>query len=149
MYQEDWKNAAYRRLKVLRRRCNSVTASNYQYYGAKGIKCLLEPQEFFEWYKCTKPKGNFTIGRKDHSKHYTIENIEWQSQSVQTKERNSRHGIPKSDKRESVEVLVSGSRKIFSSFNDAANYLGVSQPEISMMVAGKYKKPKHYRVRRL
>ena len=99
MYADPAKEEAYRRLKVIRQRCNRKAAPQYQFYGALGVRCLLGVEEFFAWYATKPAGGGWTIGRRDHTKHYTIDNLMWQTQSEQTKERNQRHGLPVKPKR--------------------------------------------------
>lgn len=151
MYKDPKRAEAYKRLKVIRQRCNRAAADNYKFYGAVGIKCLLPVHEFLEWFMRTKPssEGIWTIGRLDHNKNYTMDNIEWQLQKYQTSERNIRVGLPKYDKRIKVLVEKEGKDFIFSSKKEAAEFLGVSLTEIVLMTQNKYKKEKSYSVRRI
>lgn len=149
MFKEAWKNEAYRRLKTIRQRCSREGFLYYKSYGGRGIRCLIEVDEWFDFYKRTYPGQGWTVGRIDHSRHYSLDNIEWQLQSEQTRERNKRHGLPKYDKRISLIItFADGSEIEVASGQEAATLLKVPRAEISLMLANKYKKPKTYQVRR-
>lgn len=79
-------------------RCNNPNASDYKFYGAKGIKIEYTRAEFIRWYtkeikKFSKIK-NPTVGRIDHSKNYSLDNIEIQSWHDNVKEMVARNGSP-------------------------------------------------------
>lgn len=147
MYKDPWKNEAYRRLKVIRQRCNRKTHPMFAYYGGKGIKCLVSVEEFFQFFS-TKPEGAWTVGRIDHSKDYTLDNIEWQTAAEQLKERNARCGLPK-DPGFKIAIVRNNKEFVFNMQKDAAKFLGVSTAEITMILQGKYKKQKSYSARRI
>lgn len=148
MYKDPWKQEAYTRLKVIRQRCNRKGHIHYRYYGGKGVRCMLSVEEFFDFY-ATKPNGSWTVGRIDHSKDYTLDNIEWQTMQDQVKERNKRHGLPKNRSSKKVEVVTDGITTIFNSQQEAAKFLDISKSEVVMYLKGNYKKPKSYCIRRL
>jgi len=137
------------RLKQIRKRCNCKSDTGFKYYGAKGIKCLIPAQDFIAWYKATKPEVHMHIGRIDHSKNYTLDNIEWQTNRDNAIERNNRCGLPVSDPRKSICVVIGSKEHSFDSQKEAAKFLGVPRAEITLMLQNKYKKSKHYSVRRI
>ena len=65
-----------RRLSTLKHRCNNPNASDYKYYGGKGIKCLLSLEELkFIW---ARDLGDLmyrpTVDRIDSNGNYTLDN---------------------------------------------------------------------------
>ena len=87
-------NAIYRRYKMQRQRCNNPKNDDYKNYGAKGIKVEYSSREFIGWWlesikniKVKKP----VCGRIDHSRNYSLDNIEIQSASENSKEARKRN----------------------------------------------------------
>lgn len=66
-------------LHAIKQRCNNPNASHYEYYGGKGIKCLITEQEIkFLWfrdkaYEMVKP----SIDRENSNKDYTFKNCQF------------------------------------------------------------------------
>lgn len=85
--------AAYR---AIRQRCEQKTSVGYPFYGAKGIRVEFEKEEFVVWY-CEKlsqwdrPLRLASVGRIDHSKNYSMNNIEVQSRADNVREMHSRN----------------------------------------------------------
>lgn len=78
-------------------RCNNPKCERYEFYGAKGIRVKYTWEEFSNWYldniKLFKGKKP-SVGRIDHNKNYTLDNIEIQSIFDNVSDRNDRHGPP-------------------------------------------------------
>jgi len=71
----------YKRYANIRLACYCTTYPDYQHVGAKGIimdwsssRAFIEDIEAFLG-PC--PGAGYKLGRKDHSKNYTIKNLEW------------------------------------------------------------------------
>lgn len=115
-------------------RCNNKNSKTYKWYGAKGIKVNYARQEFIDWYiealKSFKYHGKArpSVGRIDHSKHYSLDNICMESVSSNAKERFYRCGhnlktLPRVGlfSKNTMECLA-----IFKSTKDCADYFDVS-----------------------
>lgn len=90
---------AYKTWKDQRNRCNNPNDPRHYCYGNKGIKVEYSSREFIFWYEneYTKIPAHWKrvqCGRKDHAKNYSLDNIQLESCSDNTKERNARLGNP-------------------------------------------------------
>ena len=62
-----------------RHRCDNPNASDYKYYGGKGIKVKYTSEGFFKWFK--KKRKNIplnikvNVDRLHHDKNYSLDNI--------------------------------------------------------------------------
>lgn len=141
MYKDPRKEEAYRRWKVIRYRCNNPNAMHYRYYGGKGIKMEIPSKDFIDWYLANKPADTsqkWTIGRIDHTKNYTLDNIEFLTASDNIKERNARAGLPKRNGL-AVEVYARKTGEYlhtFESQEDAASFLKISIATVSTLLSG-------------
>lgn len=134
---------AYRKFYRINARCSYPYHKSFVHYGAKGIKVEFSREEFIKWfvdvYKA-KNLRNPDVGRIDHSKNYTIENIELIEKSENTKERNLRLGNPHPKK--PVVCIDHKTNRIISRFEsaiDGAKILGVCQSSIWKVCNGKRK----------
>lgn len=86
------KHPSYKHLKACRQRCNNVNASNYKYYGGRGIKCLLTSSDIlFLWIRDNASLIiNPSLARENHNLNYTLQNCEFISKTKNVIERNSR-----------------------------------------------------------
>jgi hypothetical protein len=141
MYADPLMEEAYRRWKVIRYRCNNPKAMHYRYYGGKGIKMKIPSKTFIEWYLCNKPKDStkvWSIGRIDHDKDYTLDNISFITQSDNIKERNHRNGLPINENNKNAVVMIDKITGIiikqFFSQAEASKYLKLSNATITAMV---------------
>lgn len=78
-----------------RGRCYTKTNAKYQYYGARGIEVEYSSVEFVKWW-VKQLKTSFwkspTVGRIDHAKNYSFDNIKMEERSDNSKERMARIG---------------------------------------------------------
>ena len=77
-------------------RCENKKSSAYPYYGALGIKYLFNVRELIGWYVEQQSKKNLSkpsLGRIDHSKDYSFENLELIEVFDNIRECNYRIGI--------------------------------------------------------
>ncbi len=132
-----------------RRRCSNPKNSGYKTYGAKGIKVEYTSRQFIAWYleNIKKFKGKKpSVGRIDHSKNYTFDNIEIQSCSDNAKERCDRLGAfnYKGGIDTKIPVVVYLYRTmepivICDSFVEAARVCRASRTAVSAILRGEYK----------
>jgi hypothetical protein len=80
----------YARWKSMMQRCNDPGATNYQYYGAKGITVCQRWHEYAAFLadmgEC--PGQDMTLDRIDNSKGYELGNCRWVTQAVQNGNRS-------------------------------------------------------------
>ena len=125
------KKKAYKSWIDQRQRCNNPNDPGYKHWGAKGIVVEYSSKEFVEWYVKEYQKRESwvrpNVGRINHSKNYTLDNIELVECSDNVKERNKRLGNPQKSKPISFKNLETGEIKTFSSKREAARILGISR----------------------
>lgn len=136
-------------LRAQRSRCTNPNDHNYKNYGAKGIKVEYETRVFVGWYiknfiklKLKDP----TVGRIDHSKNYSIDNIEMQERSENSRERNIRipqTNVPKLKHRKKI-VAFKDNEPFLTCFSigDAAIIFQKAISSISSLCSGRNKKTK-------
>jgi len=86
----------YKRFHHQLQRCGNPNDHRYHLYGAKGIKVEYTFQELVDWYDkhIDSYKGGLdemNIGRIDHDKGYSLDNIQLETKSENSKERNMRN----------------------------------------------------------
>ena len=72
-------------------RCYQQNASNYQYYGARGISVCQQWRESFETFRADMgecPNKNMTLERMDNELGYSPENCIWATKAEQNKHRS-------------------------------------------------------------
>lgn len=88
-------------------RCNNTNSKAFVNYGAKGIKVEYSAEDFIRW--CIKnfplDRSSICVGRKDHSKNYSLDNIQIETRSESTSERNERLGNPSVFRERAVESI--------------------------------------------
>ena len=85
-----------------KQRCYNKNSSGYKAYGSRGIKVEYSMAEFVEWFVKNASQipaeelNKWDVGRINHNKNYSLDNIEIQHESINEKEMNRR--VPKSAK---------------------------------------------------
>jgi hypothetical protein len=82
----------YKIWKEMRRRCHTVNSSDYQYYGARGIKvCKRWYNSFVNFYSDMgqRPSAAHSLERRNNSKNYSPSNCFWATRKEQGN--NTRH----------------------------------------------------------
>lgn len=83
-------------------RCENVKCGSYKWYGKKGIRVEISKEDFYLWFFREVRKYYLThnnikgccVGRIDHSKNYTLGNIELISRTENLIEQSMRLGNP-------------------------------------------------------
>lgn len=129
---------AYNSYNHQKKRCYSKTNKAYLNYGAKGIKVEYSVREFIAWFLKEYKKFNkniplkfLDIGRIDHSKNYSFDNIRLESRSENTKERNNRLGNPINKRKVLVTDVSTGKSKLYDSTTETAKDFSIHQASIS------------------
>ena len=107
----------------MRDRCEKEWHVSYKHYGAKGIQCKVDVEDFVEWF-LKESKGNMSlqVDRIDSSGHYELSNMRLVSQKENVGKCNKekpRKYKPESDKR---RVSVKIGDKIFRSLSEAGMF---------------------------
>lgn len=129
---------AYQCFNNQRRRCYTKTNPRYKDNGAKGIRVLYSVREFIYWYlenirhyEGTRP----SVGRIDHSKDYSFDNIKIESLADNSMERIIRVG-PTRPRRPVWAIHKSGKVTFCVSGSEAAKLTGVQDAHISKYCDG-------------
>lgn len=123
-------------------RCRNPKNPRYKDNGAKGIDVYYSMREFVAWYLIEIDK--FTgvapsVGRKDHSKGYSFDNIQIESLSDNVKERIRRVGPTKPYR--AVKIFKDGKLwKTAKSTFEASKLTGVQAAHMSKYCTGKLDK---------
>ena len=80
-----FRHPAYRVWIEMRRRCRDSKRSNFQYYGARGIRVCKEWGSFEIFWQDMGPtyQQGLTLDRKDTSGNYEPQNCRWSTRHVQ------------------------------------------------------------------
>ncbi len=121
-------------------RCTNKNCRAYKTYGNVGIKVHYSIREFVYWFLKNYPIRGMhhpSVGRKNHSVGYTLENIEFQSKSSNSSERVRRLGTPTPR----IKVSVFDSRthnliRTFSSYVSAAKFFNMSHATVRRHALG-------------
>lgn len=109
-------------------RCSNKNNPSFKTYGARGVRVQYTARQFIGWYlkELSAFKGTTpAVGRIDHSKDYSFDNIEMVEMSNNAKERTDRLG-PVTDRRPVLIFNNSGELHArASSVRDAAAMIGV------------------------
>lgn len=126
-----------------RQRCINKNVKHYKNYGARGIRVQYTARDFIGWYLSEIEKRKFkmpSVGRIDHDKDYSFDNIQMVEQAENAREMYHRTGGNKEVQKRAV-VLVHGDECYkFSSVKEAAEFAGVTQVRISQAARSEQKK---------
>ena len=117
-----------------KQRCNNPDHPDYKWWGAKGIKVEYTSKQFVQWYEkaIQEYTGDFpSVGRINHKKKYSLDNIEIQSMSDNAKERIQRKGNPNPGIK--INIFDSNTMNLISvadSAHEASRITGMSYPGI-------------------
>lgn len=106
----------------MRNRCNNINASNYKYYGGRGISVCKEWNDkngfcnFYNWSKLNGYNEYVTIDRIDNNGDYCPNNCRWVTMDVQ--------GHNKRARKNKLTLTHNGETK---SVNEWAKYLGIDR----------------------
>jgi len=122
---ETWRNQ--------RARCNRPSSVNYKYYGGKGHKVEYSSREFLGWFIENYPGSekdlkNYVVGRINHEKNYSLDNIRFETKTVSTNEMLNRY----QNRRPILAVSEDDDYSMaFSSAYHASKILNISTGHIS------------------
>ena len=126
--------AWYKHWKSGRSRCNNKNASNYKYYGGRGIKFLLTHEEISSLWNKVDSK-NFKqpqLSRKNHNKDYTYSNCYFVDKKSNVSERNSRISSKKI-----IQLTLKGEIiKIWNSASEVQKVLGFNRNNLTSCARG-------------
>lgn len=127
-----------------RQRCHNPKDHAYKYYGAKGIRVEYEVRDFIGWwiasYLVVKPKSP-SVGRIDHSKNYSFDNIEMVEHADNAREMYHRTGGNITVASTPVVLFNDEECHAFSTNIYAAKFAGVTS---SLICLRKRMSPKDY-----
>lgn len=129
-----------------KRRCYTKTNPRYKDNGAKGIRVLYSKNEFIDWFVQNYKTFNgqrTSVGRIDHSKSYSIDNIRFESLAENSLERIKRVGPTKP--RIKILILDADTMEpifVANSTFEASDLTGIQKSHISKYCTGKLKKSK-------
>lgn len=85
------KAVEYRLWKRMISRCHNVKDADYPRWGARGISVCAQWQVFSNFYRDMgqRPKGRYSIGRKDNDGNYCPTNCRWETDKQQSRNRRT------------------------------------------------------------
>lgn len=137
---------AYRRWLHQMDRCNNPKNPGYRHYGGIGIRVEYTSRQFVGWFleslvefRKIHPFENPDIGRIDHNKNYSFDNIKMETDAENTKERNIRCGNHFGAEEKAVisTNLITGRKRVFKSFHECALFTGSCRKTINKLCSGK------------
>lgn len=129
-------------------RCYKKDNKDYHAYGAKNIKIKYSVREFIGWYVYEFSKKTWedpTVGRIDHSKNYSFDNIEMQERGDNTKEMIRRRGHNARCAQPCIKIVAYKDGNFFGSYPstyEAGKGTGHHHMTVSRISRGLYKKTK-------
>lgn len=137
-------------IKAQRDRCNREKNASYKSYGAKGIKVEYTTRQFVGWFIANIGEASLntvSVGRINHSKNYTIDNIAIETISSNSSEsaKRNRHPKFKYPKKILVKKISDGSVVECVGQYEAAKITGLTARNISRYLSGarKQRNPKY------
>lgn len=104
---------------AMKNRCSNEKASDYKYYGAKGIKVCDEwvndTDSFCEWSFANGYTEDLTIDRIDNTKGYNPENCRWSTRKTQGRNKGG------------VKLTMNDAMKIREDFKNNPNFNWISE----------------------
>lgn len=128
-----------------RSRCYNKKNKSYEKYGKKGFKVHYSLRELIGWFYLNKTKDvdKKNIGRIDHNKGYSLDNIRLETKSFSSKERIQRLGTPL----EKLKIKVTNKRTlkvcIIFGLRNAAKAYNINHKTISRYINNETINPKH------
>ncbi len=126
-----------------RKRCNNKNSMSYRWYGAKGIQVEYSSREFTSWYLEQFKKRDWkqpTVGRIDHSKNYSFDNIEMQERSDNSSEcaKRTNGGVGKKPSKKILVLLRDTLEPVmfFASRKEASEITGIGAKNIWLICNG-------------
>lgn len=134
-----------------RARCLYKKDKSYKWYGAKGVLVTYSKREFISWYikeytSCSFEKPS--VGRIDHSKNYSLDNIEMQEHRENSRDGMTRSGQNlKNKKKLSKKIAVySKDEKVLlahiNGIRECARLFNINVTNIRLILRGKVKNSK-------
>jgi hypothetical protein len=118
-----------------KQRCENKRSKSYKNYGAIGIRVEYSAREFIWWwlneFKNKRPKHP-SVGRIDHSKNYSFNNIEMVEHHDNAREMYYRTGGNGQADRIPIVLVNDHEMVVFSSSKLAAKFANVSEPMIKI-----------------
>lgn len=128
---------AYNIFSKQRDRCNNPNNDRYDTYGARGIRIYYTRKELVDWldkWYTGIPLKDIVIGRRDHDKGYSFDNIQLESKRDSSMEMNKRTSSYKNNSLKKRVGLFSKQTNeciaVFKSANDCSHFLGVNRSTI-------------------
>ena len=105
--KDDFHNShLYKVYHAIKRRCYNERASDYEFYGGRGIgmceEWLNDGYAFYYWSMANGYKDGLTIDRVDNSNDYSPDNCRWVDMKEQCNNRRSNHLITYNGKTQSL-----------------------------------------------
>lgn len=138
---------AYDTWATQRQRCRDPKTESYPHYGARGIKVEYTSREFIDWFLKEsegRDLSQLSVGRKDHDKNYSLDNIEMVTKSENSSERYKRAGHPRGIKK--IEIIDANTGTVIAVAQgqlEASKITGVSHCNICGYCTGRYKKSRN------
>jgi hypothetical protein len=117
------------RYNTLKDRCTKPFHASYQYYGAKGVECRIEKEEFVAWF-VENCNGDFslTVDRIDNDGHYELSNMRLitRSENIAKSNRETKRNVTTAQKtaRNPRSEKVKIGDRIFNSLREAGRAFG-------------------------
>lgn len=125
-----------------RQRCTNPNDPRYQWWGGKGIQVEYTSDEFVRWWvEEEKRKGPFkraNCSRIDHTKNYSLDNIELMECAINSKERIDRAGPPKHGYFVIGIQLLTGQVRHFKSAYEAGEMTKVAKSVVLNQLKAKF-----------